>query len=67
MLGTESAPGVGGTQICSSGLVKSLKQVTTLQKCRTAHHRDVNLTVISGQFWQQIRFKRRPEQTTCNS
>lgn len=56
--------GQGILQDCSGCLVKSSEQLASLQKCGTAQNRDINLTVISGQFRQQIWFKRRPKQTT---
>lgn len=40
----------------SGGLVQGPEEVSSLQKRGAAWHRQVHLTVISGQFGQQVRF-----------
>lgn len=49
----------------SGGLVQSSEKVSPLQECGASRHGDVHLTVISGQFRQQVRLERRPQQPTC--
>lgn len=46
----------------SGGLIQGSEKVSPLQECGTSRHRDVHLTVISGQFRQQVRLERWPQQ-----
>lgn len=46
----------------SGALVQGSEQVPSLQERRASWYRNVHLTVISGQFGQQVGLKRGPEQ-----
>lgn len=51
----------------SGGLVQGSEKVPSLQECGASWDRDVHLTVISGQFGQQVGLKRGPKQPACHT
>lgn len=51
----------------SGGLVQGSEEVPSLEERGASWDRNVHLTVISGQFWQQVGLKRGSEQPACHA
>lgn len=72
MLRVKLADGLAGTPALEEGpgsgaLVQGSEKVPSLQERGASWYRNVHLTVISGQFGQQVGFKRGPEQPACHT